>query len=101
MTKKCIVTIAATAALVVVTAGAATTSASAGGYGYNNGYGGGYGGGYNYGYQQQYDAPRRDDRWQQHVSWCYDRFDSYNAQDNTYQPYNGPRQQCWSPYYRG
>ena len=33
-----------------------------------------------------------------HVRWCYNRYRSYRAWDNTFQPYNGPRQQCWSPY---
>lgn len=33
-----------------------------------------------------------------HVRWCYDRYRSYRASDNTFQPYHGPRQQCWSPY---
>lgn len=33
-----------------------------------------------------------------HVQWCYDRYRSYRASDNTYQPYNGPRRQCRSPY---
>jgi hypothetical protein len=33
-----------------------------------------------------------------HVRWCYDRYRSYRASDNTFQPYNGPRQQCYSPY---
>jgi len=33
-----------------------------------------------------------------HVQWCYDRWRSYRAYDNTYQPYNGPRRQCVSPY---
>jgi hypothetical protein len=33
-----------------------------------------------------------------HVSWCYDRWRSYREYDNTYQPYNGPRRQCVSPY---
>jgi hypothetical protein len=33
-----------------------------------------------------------------HVQWCYDRYRSYRASDNTYQPYGGPRQQCISPY---
>lgn len=33
-----------------------------------------------------------------HVNWCYNRYRSYRAWDNTYQPYNGPRRQCWSPY---
>jgi hypothetical protein len=33
-----------------------------------------------------------------HVQWCYDRWRSYRAYDNTYQPYYGPRRQCISPY---
>ena len=33
-----------------------------------------------------------------HVQYCYDRYRSYRASDNTFQPYNGPRQQCYSPY---
>lgn len=33
-----------------------------------------------------------------HVQWCYDRYRSYRASDNTYQPYNGGRRQCYSPY---
>ncbi|ESX92751.1 BA14K family protein [Mesorhizobium sp. M1148] len=61
---------------------------------YNNGY-------YNDGYYVQ-PAPRRYYRTQRlssaHVQWCYDRYRSYRAWDNTFQPYGGPRQQCWSPY---
>jgi len=33
-----------------------------------------------------------------HVNWCYNRYRSYRAYDNTFQPYNGPRRQCYSPY---
>lgn len=33
-----------------------------------------------------------------HVQYCYNRYRSYRASDNTFQPYNGPRQQCISPY---
>lgn len=33
-----------------------------------------------------------------HVQWCYDHYRSYRASDNTFQPYNGPRRQCYSPY---
>lgn len=33
-----------------------------------------------------------------HVQWCYNRYRSYRAWDNTFQPYYGPRQQCYSPY---
>ncbi|TAM94856.1 MAG: BA14K family protein [Rhizobiaceae bacterium] len=32
-----------------------------------------------------------------HVRWCYNRYRSYRASDNTYQPYQGPRRQCVSP----
>jgi hypothetical protein len=32
-----------------------------------------------------------------HIRWCNDRYISYFL-DNTYQPYEGPRRQCWSPY---
>ncbi|MEZ2130663.1 MULTISPECIES: BA14K family protein [unclassified Sinorhizobium] len=33
-----------------------------------------------------------------HANWCYSRYRSYRAWDNTYQPYYGPRRQCVSPY---
>ncbi|SES11818.1 BA14K family protein [Rhizobium sp. NFR03] len=33
-----------------------------------------------------------------HVAWCQARYRSYRAYDNTFQPYNGPRRQCNSPY---
>jgi len=33
-----------------------------------------------------------------HVQWCASQYRSYRAYDNTFQPYNGPRQQCVSPY---
>lgn len=33
-----------------------------------------------------------------HIEWCFDHYRSYRAYDNTYQPYDGPREQCWSPY---
>ncbi|WP_348631586.1 BA14K family protein [Mesorhizobium sp. M1C.F.Ca.ET.187.01.1.1] len=33
-----------------------------------------------------------------HVRWCSERYVSYRAWDSSYQPYDGPRQQCWSPY---
>lgn len=35
-----------------------------------------------------------------HLDWCYNRYRSYRAYDNTFQPYNGPRRQCISPYNR-
>ena len=33
-----------------------------------------------------------------HVRWCYSRYRSYRAWDNTFQPNYGPRRQCISPY---
>jgi len=45
--------------------------------------------------------PRRvySDASSAHVEWCYARYRSYRAYDNTFQPYYGPRQECISPYY--
>ncbi|MEO9340318.1 BA14K family protein [Mesorhizobium sp. SB112] len=31
-----------------------------------------------------------------HVQYCYDRYRSYRASDNTFQPNSGPRRQCIS-----
>ncbi len=33
-----------------------------------------------------------------HASWCLDRYRSYQPSTNTYQPYNGPRRACVSPF---
>ncbi len=33
-----------------------------------------------------------------HVEWCENHYRSYRASDNSYQPYNGPRRACVSPY---
>jgi len=80
------------------------STAYAGGYGYGNNHGGGYvghGGGYG-GYQQHHNYNKgRGRNWQQHVDWCSGRYNTYRAQDNSYQPYSGARQQCRSPYHRG
>ncbi|MGU3576741.1 BA14K family protein [Brucellaceae bacterium C25G] len=35
---------------------------------------------------------------QAHVNWCANKYRSYRAYDNSYQPYEGPRAQCYSPY---
>lgn len=55
---------------------------------------------YNYYVAPRYIAPRPRYRSvsSAHVRWCYDRYRSYRAWDNTYQPYYGPRRQCRSPY---
>ncbi|MBL4600222.1 MAG: BA14K family protein [Rhizobiaceae bacterium] len=34
-----------------------------------------------------------------HLDWCFGRYRSYREYDNSYQPYNGPRRLCRSPYY--
>lgn len=46
----------------------------------------------------RYVAPRHRVGGSRHVNWCYNRYRSYRASDNTYQPYNGPRRQCYSPF---
>jgi hypothetical protein len=49
----------------------------------------------------RYYAPRRVYRSNgnsAHVQWCYDRYRSYDAYSDTYQPYGGPRRTCYSPY---
>ena len=33
-----------------------------------------------------------------HIRWCLQRYRTYRVYDNTYQPYSGPRRECWSPY---
>ncbi|WP_280777215.1 BA14K family protein [Rhizobium sp. SG_E_25_P2] len=33
-----------------------------------------------------------------HRRWCRNHYRSYRAYDNSFQPYNGPRRQCMSPY---
>lgn len=35
----------------------------------------------------------------QHVSCYHSKYRSYDQRTNTFQPYNGPRRQCRSPYY--
>lgn len=72
-------------------------------------YGSGYSGPYYYGstryYAPRYYAPRYSYRrtyyygGNGHVRWCYARYRSYRAYDDTFQPYHGPRQACVSPYY--
>jgi hypothetical protein len=43
-----------------------------------------------------YDQPRYYGN--SHADWCYSRYRSYRAYDNTFQPYYGPRRQCIGPY---
>ena len=44
-------------------------------------------------------APRAAGLNPRHYDWCQARYRSYDSYSNTFQPYNGPRQQCLSPYY--
>ena len=48
--------------------------------------------------QPRYVTPRRYVGGNAHVNWCYSRYRSYRAYANTFQPYGGPRRQCYSPY---
>ncbi|MEX3010016.1 BA14K family protein [Hoeflea sp. TYP-13] len=34
-----------------------------------------------------------------HYNYCFSKYRSYRAYDNTFQPYHGPRKACRSPYY--
>jgi hypothetical protein len=34
-----------------------------------------------------------------HYEWCSARYRSYDSYTNSFQPYNGPRQACLSPFY--
>lgn len=48
--------------------------------------------------QPRYERPAPQAVSGDHVRWCYNRYRSYRAFDNTFQPYYGDRQQCYSPY---
>lgn len=49
--------------------------------------------------QRRYVEPPRSSNYDRHVDWCYRRYRSYRASDNTFQPYNGGRRECYSPHY--
>ncbi|MFK4823800.1 BA14K family protein [Paenochrobactrum sp. BZR 588] len=42
--------------------------------------------------------PARPTMSQAHINWCANKYRSYRAYDNSFQPYNGPRKLCYSPY---
>jgi len=46
-----------------------------------------------------YAQPRYEGINPRHTDWCYARYRSYRAYDNTFQPNYGPRKQCYSPYF--
>lgn len=41
---------------------------------------------------------RYADEWSAHLDWCHERWRSYRASDNSYQPLHGPRKECRSPF---
>jgi hypothetical protein len=43
-------------------------------------------------------AARDGSGWSAHIDWCQQRWRSYQASDNSYQPVYGPRRQCRSPF---
>ncbi|WP_299816592.1 BA14K family protein [uncultured Roseibium sp.] len=114
MFKKAILT---TLAIVGLAAAVSTTSAFAGSHGHKGGYhhkNHGYhhkNHGYhhknrgfrhnNYWYRHNTYKVQRGNNWQQHVAWCSDRYRSYRAQNNTFQPFKGQRRLCSSPYFKG
>ena len=93
MFRKTVISTVAAAALAATAFG---SNAVAGGYGH------GYGHGYGYGHHKKIIIKTpRGGYGKKHVAWCYDRYRSYRDWDNSFRPYHGPRQKCWSPYYRG
>ena len=52
-----------------------------------------------YGYRPYYRPIPRVSYSRAHYDYCFNRYRSYRAYDNTFQPYHGPRRLCRSPYY--
>lgn len=52
----------------------------------------------NSGRQPHYAPPATTYLSRAHIDWCHNRWRSYRVSDNSYQPYNGPRRICSSPY---
>ncbi len=46
----------------------------------------------------RYSSPRRYVGGDAHTNWCYSRYRTYRASDNTYVPRAGVRAECVSPY---
>lgn len=47
--------------------------------------------------ERRYERPRGYSS--RHLNWCYRKFRSYREYDNSYQPWEGSRRLCRSPYY--
>lgn len=48
-------------------------------------------------YSSEFNQPLVEDQ-SAHVAWCMDRYRSYRPSNNSYQPHNGPRRICKSPF---
>ena len=49
-------------------------------------------------HHQQFRPVQRIHPARAHMRWCHDRYRSYRAWDNTFQPHHGPRRACRSPF---
>ncbi len=49
------------------------------------------------------EKPEKKELWmlKQHVESCRARYRSYNKNDNSFQPFHGPRKQCLSRFFKG
>ena len=47
---------------------------------------------------EQADAGYPPAMMEEHAQWCASKYNSFNAEDGTYQPYNGRRRPCVSPF---
>lgn len=88
-------TLVSTFTIAMIAATSCVSTAAAGGYGGNTGSA--------YSQQREQVRPRVPAHTvykggNRHLQWCYDRYRSYRQQDNTFQPYAGPREACISPH---
>lgn len=50
---------------------------------------------------KQKDSEEKPWQIKSHVDYCLAKYKTYSASDNTYQPFEGARKACVSPYYKG
>ena len=50
---------------------------------------------------KQKDSEEKPWQIKSHVDYCSSKYKTYSASDNTYQPFEGARKACVSPYYKG
>lgn len=96
MFKKTILSIMTVAAIATAASAVTATTASAGGFGFHIR-------GHHHHHHNHYNNRIivRSNYGSQHVAWCYSNYRSYRDYDNTFQPFNGPRKLCISPFFRG